>query len=119
MTAEHEARERRATAAALAAELGAADELTDVVAAAVAGLSVLFGGEATVSVVVGRTSRSSPHPVRSPPVTSTRGSRTGSTRTTTRTPAATQALTSTASCSRPVAAHPGAGSGSRSRWRAP
>ncbi len=55
VTAEHEARERRATAAALAAELGAADELTDVVAAAVAGLSVLFGGDATVSVVAGRT----------------------------------------------------------------
>ena len=54
VTAEHEARGRRATAAALAAELGAADELTDVVAAAVAGLSVLFDGEATVSVVVGR-----------------------------------------------------------------
>ena len=54
VTLEHEARERRATAARLAAELGAADELTDVVAAAVAGLSVLFTGEATVSVVVGR-----------------------------------------------------------------
>lgn len=54
VTAEHEARARRATAAALAAELGTADELTDVVAAAVAGLSVLFDGEATVSVVVGR-----------------------------------------------------------------
>ena len=54
VTAEHEARNRRATAAALSAELGSAEELTDVVAAAVAGLSVLFGGEATVSVVVGR-----------------------------------------------------------------
>ena len=54
VTLEHEARERRATAARLAAELGAADELTDVVAAAVAGLSVLFTGDATVSVVVGR-----------------------------------------------------------------
>ena len=53
VTAEHEARQRRATAAALSAELGSADELTDVVAAAVAGLSVLFGGEATVGVVVG------------------------------------------------------------------
>src|SRR6478735_6685730 len=55
VTAEHEARERRATAAALAAELGSADELTDVVAAAVAGLSVLFGGDATVRVSAGRT----------------------------------------------------------------
>ncbi len=54
VTAEHEARRRRAMAAALSAELGSADELTDVVAAAVAGLSVLFGGEATVGVVVGR-----------------------------------------------------------------
>ena len=54
VTAEHEARQRRATAAALSAELGSADELTDVVAAAVAGLSVLFGGDATVRVVVGR-----------------------------------------------------------------
>ncbi|MFL6176059.1 MAG: ATP-binding protein [Ornithinibacter sp.] len=54
VTAEHEARRRRATAAALSAELGSADELTDVVAAAVAGLSVLFGGDATVRVVVGR-----------------------------------------------------------------
>ncbi len=54
VTLEHEARERRATAARLAAELGAADELTDVVAAAVAGLSVLFTGEATVIVVVGQ-----------------------------------------------------------------
>ena len=53
VTAEHEARKRRATAAALSAELGSAEELTDVVAAAVAGLSVLFLGEATVSVVVG------------------------------------------------------------------
>ena len=55
VTAEHEARQRRATAAALAAELGSADELTDVVAAAVAGLSVLFGGDATVKVAAGRT----------------------------------------------------------------
>ncbi len=54
VTAEHEARQRRATAAALSAELASADELTDVVAAAVAGLSVLFGGDATVCVVVGR-----------------------------------------------------------------
>ena len=54
VTAEHEARRRRARAAALAAELGSAQELTDVVAAAVAGLSVLLAGEATVSVVVGR-----------------------------------------------------------------
>jgi len=54
VTLEHEARERRATAAGLAAELGAADELTDVVAAAVAGLSVLFSGDATISVAVGR-----------------------------------------------------------------
>ncbi len=54
VTAEHEARRRRAMAAALSAELGSADELTDVVAAAVAGLSVLFGGEATVGVAVGR-----------------------------------------------------------------
>ena len=54
VTAEHEARTRRATAAALSAELGSAEELTEVVAAAVAGLSVLFVGDATVSVVVGR-----------------------------------------------------------------
>jgi hypothetical protein len=54
VTAEHEARRRRATAAALSAELGSAVELTDVVAAAVAGLSVLFAGDATVAVVVGR-----------------------------------------------------------------
>ena len=53
VTAEHEARKRRATAAALSAELGSAEELTEVVAAAVAGLSVLFVGDATVSVVVG------------------------------------------------------------------
>ena len=65
VTAEHEARGRRATAAALAAELGAADELTDVVAAAVAGLSVLFDGEATVSVVVGR-QRARLHGIRAP-----------------------------------------------------
>jgi PAS domain S-box-containing protein len=54
VTAEHEARTRRARAAALSAELGSAEELTDVVAAAVAGLSVLFAGDATVSVVVGK-----------------------------------------------------------------
>ncbi len=54
VTAEHEARQRRATAAALSAELGSADELTDVVSAAVAGLSVLFGGDATVYVAEGR-----------------------------------------------------------------
>ena len=53
VTAEHDARQRRATAARLAAELGEAEELTDVVAAAVAGLGVLFAGDATVRVVVG------------------------------------------------------------------
>ena len=90
VTAEHEARERRATAAALAAELGAADELTDVVAAAVAGLSVLFGGDATVSVVRGA-ERAGLHrlrPARSRP-TSTRGSRSGSTSAPTRSPTRT------------------------------
>jgi len=53
VTAEHEARQRRAMAARLAAELGAAEELTDVVAAAVAGLGILFAGDATVCVAVG------------------------------------------------------------------
>lgn len=53
VTTEHEERARRAAAARLAAELSAADELTEVVAAAVAGLGVLFEGSATVRVVVG------------------------------------------------------------------
>ena len=53
VTTEHDERARRAAAARLAAELGAADELTEVVAAAVAGLGVLFEGAATVRVVVG------------------------------------------------------------------
>jgi CheY-like chemotaxis protein len=53
VTSEHEARQRRAMAARLAAELGAAEELTDVVAAAVAGLGILFAGDATVCVHVG------------------------------------------------------------------
>ena len=120
VTAEHEARERRATAAALAAELGAADELTDVVAAAVAGLSVLFGGDATVSVVAGRTEQvfTASGPLApdhlDPRVADRLDADDGRGR---RRRRATPP--STASCSRRVAAHPGAGSGSRSRWRAP
>ena len=117
VTAEHEARERRATAAALAAELGAADELTDVVAAAVAGLSVLFGGDATVSVVAGRTEQvftaSGPLAPDRPRPAGRGAARRGRRRST---PAE---VPSTASCSRRAAGRPGAGSGSRSRWRAP
>ena len=120
VTAEHEARQRRATAAALSAELGSADELTDVVAAAVAGLSVLFGGDATVGVVVGRSEQvftasgpvdpGRPRPGGGRPARRRRGRGRRAGR-----PAA---ATSTASCSRRVATPHGAGSGSRSRCRA-
>jgi ANTAR domain len=53
VTAEHEGRERRAAAARVAAELSAADDLTDVVATVVSGFGELFDGEVRVRVVVG------------------------------------------------------------------
>ena len=120
VTAEHEARKRRATAAALSAELGSAEELTDVVAAAVAGLSVLFGGDATVSVVVGSKEQvfTAFGPGR-PAMTSTRRSPTGSTARAAMPSRRPRTVTSTASCSRRGAERHGAGSGSRSPRRAP
>ena len=50
---EHLARERRAAAARIAEEFSGADDLTDVLATAVSGFGELFGGDATVRVVVG------------------------------------------------------------------
>jgi hypothetical protein len=55
VTFQRESRERRARAAALAAELAGADDLEQVVGAAVAGFSVLFDGAATVRVTAGET----------------------------------------------------------------
>jgi PAS domain S-box-containing protein len=52
-TLQHEGEQRRARAAALAAELRSAQELEQVVSAAIAGFSVLFDGIATVQVAGG------------------------------------------------------------------
>lgn len=51
VTREHKGRERRALAAALSAELAAADSLDAVVSVAVNGFSALFNGDSTVRVV--------------------------------------------------------------------
>ena len=117
VTAEHEARQRRAMAARLAAELGAAEELTDVVAAAVAGLGILFAGDATVRVQVGSRQQvfTASGPLAAadldPRVARALDGRAGR-RTSAR-------CRSTASCSRPRAGRPGAACGSPSRPSGP
>jgi PAS domain S-box-containing protein len=51
VTREHWSRERRVAAAALAAEFSTADDLTNVLTAAVAGFAELFDGDSTVRVM--------------------------------------------------------------------